>query len=222
MFFGTLYAPIAVDIFNLRGFLVGTKVFEGIKGSDFGGNSPQKSSSNVQKPDSLFSDLVKNKAPEPESNTSETGSKVVPVEKVAQPSSKEVAQENLAIVPIIEDTPVIIAEEVAVESVIMPPLPVVVEEPQLVIAEEETSEEIVPVEEEVVAELVAEEKMEEEAELETEYSIIKAKEPLDRKSTRLNSSHITISYAVFCLKKKKICTILLAQKHQTTLREVLQ
>src|SRR5437773_4052140 len=25
---------------------------------------------------------------------------------------------------------------------------------------------------------------------------------LDRKSTRLNSSHITISYAVFCLKKK--------------------
>src|SRR5437667_2441210 len=26
---------------------------------------------------------------------------------------------------------------------------------------------------------------------------------LDRKSTRLNSSHITISYAVFCLKKKK-------------------
>src|SRR5437773_7365927 len=25
----------------------------------------------------------------------------------------------------------------------------------------------------------------------------------DRKSTRLNSSHITISYAVFCLKKKK-------------------
>src|SRR5437773_7555597 len=28
----------------------------------------------------------------------------------------------------------------------------------------------------------------------------------DRKSTRLNSSHITISYAVFCLKKKKIKT----------------
>src|SRR5207248_5329653 len=26
--------------------------------------------------------------------------------------------------------------------------------------------------------------------------------PLDRKSTRLNSSHRTISYAVFCLKKK--------------------
>src|SRR5437867_7844886 len=29
---------------------------------------------------------------------------------------------------------------------------------------------------------------------------------LDRKSTRLNSSHRTISYAVFCLKKKKIST----------------
>src|SRR3712207_6881386 len=26
----------------------------------------------------------------------------------------------------------------------------------------------------------------------------------DRKSTRLNSSHVNISYAVFCLKKKKI------------------
>src|SRR5690554_7701350 len=26
--------------------------------------------------------------------------------------------------------------------------------------------------------------------------------PLDRKSTRLNSSHVRISYAVFCLKKK--------------------
>src|SRR5690349_23689316 len=27
--------------------------------------------------------------------------------------------------------------------------------------------------------------------------------PEDRKSTRLNSSHVEISYAVFCLKKKK-------------------
>src|SRR3712207_7086444 len=35
--------------------------------------------------------------------------------------------------------------------------------------------------------------------------------PLDRKSTRLNSSHANISYAVFCLKKKKnnpICALL--------------
>src|SRR3712207_7469518 len=30
---------------------------------------------------------------------------------------------------------------------------------------------------------------------------------LDRKSTRLNSSHANISYAVFCLKKKKKYTI---------------
>src|SRR5437870_6576517 len=29
----------------------------------------------------------------------------------------------------------------------------------------------------------------------------------DRKSTRLNSSHVAISYAVFCL-KKKICTMM--------------
>src|SRR5437870_10481836 len=29
---------------------------------------------------------------------------------------------------------------------------------------------------------------------------------LDRKSTRLNSSHVAISYAVFCLKKKKKIT----------------
>src|SRR5262245_63523851 len=28
---------------------------------------------------------------------------------------------------------------------------------------------------------------------------------LDRKSTRLNSSHLGISYAVFCLKKKRKC-----------------
>src|SRR5256885_2462309 len=31
----------------------------------------------------------------------------------------------------------------------------------------------------------------------------------DRKSTRLNSSHLVISYAVFCLKKKKVAILLL-------------
>src|SRR5690625_6792725 len=31
-------------------------------------------------------------------------------------------------------------------------------------------------------------------------------EKIDRKSTRLNSSHVAISYAVFCLKKKKDTT----------------
>src|SRR5690349_23720806 len=37
-------------------------------------------------------------------------------------------------------------------------------------------------------------------------------EDVDRKSTRLNSSHVEISYAVFCLKKKKIkvCDAVLA------------
>src|SRR5690606_40468479 len=33
--------------------------------------------------------------------------------------------------------------------------------------------------------------------------LIDAHGTLDRKSTRLNSSHVKISYAVFCLKKKK-------------------
>src|SRR5690349_23476898 len=34
-------------------------------------------------------------------------------------------------------------------------------------------------------------------------SIVAEKICRDRKSTRLNSSHVEISYAVFCLKKKK-------------------
>src|SRR6266498_4958244 len=33
--------------------------------------------------------------------------------------------------------------------------------------------------------------------------LLLALQPGDRKSTRLNSSHVRISYAVFCLKKKK-------------------
>src|SRR5690554_1438797 len=36
--------------------------------------------------------------------------------------------------------------------------------------------------------------------------VIYIKNEVDRKSTRLNSSHVRISYAVFCLKKKKIST----------------
>src|SRR5690554_7367165 len=35
------------------------------------------------------------------------------------------------------------------------------------------------------------------------YCARKVKRGRDRKSTRLNSSHVRISYAVFCLKKKK-------------------
>src|SRR5256885_12159944 len=34
------------------------------------------------------------------------------------------------------------------------------------------------------------------------YRPIAGTQPRDRKSTRLNSSHLVISYAVFCLKKK--------------------
>src|SRR5436305_3029544 len=35
------------------------------------------------------------------------------------------------------------------------------------------------------------------------YAAAAGGRPKDRKSTRLNSSHVRISYAVFCLKKKK-------------------
>src|SRR5438876_6862064 len=38
----------------------------------------------------------------------------------------------------------------------------------------------------------------------------------DRKSTRLNSSHPSISYAVFCLKKKKKNN----KKHQTNIKQI--
>src|SRR6266496_5164228 len=45
-------------------------------------------------------------------------------------------------------------------------------------------------------------------------------QPRDRKSTRLNSSHVEISYAVFCLKKKKNINTVLhhkkKKKKQTT------
>src|SRR5205807_8818300 len=36
----------------------------------------------------------------------------------------------------------------------------------------------------------------------------------DRKSTRLNSSHLVISYAVFCLKKKKIDQFRVVREHR--------
>src|SRR5436305_8072433 len=39
----------------------------------------------------------------------------------------------------------------------------------------------------------------------------------DRKSTRLNSSHVRISYAVFCLKKKKIKQNSLTNKKTPTI-----
>src|SRR2546429_4930657 len=44
----------------------------------------------------------------------------------------------------------------------------------------------------------------------------KPKNSRDRKSTRLNSSHGYISYAVFCLKKKKQNTMLSYSRHDAT------
>src|SRR5699024_11360997 len=41
-------------------------------------------------------------------------------------------------------------------------------------------------------------------ELKALQNLLDKAETEDRKSTRLNSSHVSISYAVFCLKKKKI------------------
>src|SRR3712207_7739384 len=46
-------------------------------------------------------------------------------------------------------------------------------------------------------------------------------EERDRKSTRLNSSHANISYAVFCLKKKKNTLDLQAPQHITSLLALL-
>src|SRR5204863_2685036 len=43
--------------------------------------------------------------------------------------------------------------------------------------------------------------------LRTGLIVVAAIVATDRKSTRLNSSHVEISYAVFCLKKKKNTTI---------------
>src|SRR2546429_6708017 len=42
----------------------------------------------------------------------------------------------------------------------------------------------------------------------------------DRKSTRLNSSHGYISYAVFCLKKKKKKSLLVALSHHRSVLDV--
>src|SRR5690349_9511290 len=44
---------------------------------------------------------------------------------------------------------------------------------------------------------------------------------VDRKSTRLNSSHVEISYAVFCLKKKIIDALRLAFMVRWTLKDTL-
>src|SRR5256885_11561099 len=44
-------------------------------------------------------------------------------------------------------------------------------------------------------------------------------ETADRKSTRLNSSHLVISYAVFCLKKKKTSWAMVAHSVSAPLQQ---
>src|SRR5439155_8824553 len=43
---------------------------------------------------------------------------------------------------------------------------------------------------------------------------------IDRKSTRLNSSHVAISYAVFCLKKKKLHHLRLDLEEAASIEEL--
>src|SRR5438128_3398370 len=59
--------------------------------------------------------------------------------------------------------------------------------------------------------------MEESAEAQEKVCMIHVKQTLDRKSTRLNSSHGSISYAVFCLKKKKKKNKTTKSSKQTTI-----
>src|SRR5256885_3478943 len=49
---------------------------------------------------------------------------------------------------------------------------------------------------------------------------VTAARSLDRKSTRLNSSHLVISYAVFCLKKKKRQQQLAGESHCLSTRRL--
>src|SRR5256885_12984408 len=55
----------------------------------------------------------------------------------------------------------------------------------------------------------------------THRGVLLPAEGIDRKSTRLNSSHLVISYAVFCLKKKRT-TDSHTQQHATSagIREI--
>src|SRR3712207_7638582 len=46
--------------------------------------------------------------------------------------------------------------------------------------------------------------------------LLAREEAQDRKSTRLNSSHANISYAVFCLKKKKTILLITSPNYSST------
>src|SRR3989442_9283447 len=47
-------------------------------------------------------------------------------------------------------------------------------------------------------------------------SVLRAMHPSDRKSKRLKSSHVRITYGRFCLQKKKIQTLLLGRKSKSS------
>src|SRR5256885_3255265 len=49
--------------------------------------------------------------------------------------------------------------------------------------------------------------------LSSEFDFVIEVQALDRKSTRLNSSHLVISYAVFCLKKKNESLVVGGTEH---------
>src|SRR5258705_859566 len=49
------------------------------------------------------------------------------------------------------------------------------------------------------------------------FAVLRLMTSLDRKSTRLNSSHLGISYAVFCLKKKKKTCVFHTHQHMGVL-----
>src|SRR5436305_9978492 len=51
------------------------------------------------------------------------------------------------------------------------------------------------------------------------WPVTEALSAADRKSTRLNSSHVRISYAVFCLKKKKKELLVIDPAHHLSLLE---
>src|SRR5688500_19688535 len=51
------------------------------------------------------------------------------------------------------------------------------------------------------------------------HAFLRRKIPEDRKSTRLNSSHLVNSYAVFCMKKKKSHADFYSERKQDEARE---
>src|SRR5207249_5672800 len=55
----------------------------------------------------------------------------------------------------------------------------------------------------------------------SELGAVQRRGPQDRKSTRLNSSHVSNSYAVFCLKKKTLALIQKISRHLLAINWVM-